>query len=284
MSRSAMSVPAKWHATRHERNAARHGRTLRADIGERTDTPIAASRAQGANSRGVNDAFEAGLADLDEQGFQERYGMWQPMSVSEVGRLFATTGVRWWIAGGRAARLGAAARAHEDVDVVVSVETVANARTALSRWHVWENNPGALRPLFPGDALSDECQQLWVRRTAHDPWVLDMLIDHSAEKWTYRFDPQVQVEWDRAVLVSDGVPYLRPALALLHKAHLDRQKDRDDLTCAILDTEDRQWLVRTLQRLGYHSWAQLASRPEPSDARVHPARQSRQAPRRYPRH
>jgi len=216
----------------------------------------------------VNDAFEAALADLDEQGFKERYGMWQPMSVSEVGRLFATTGVRWWIAGGRAARLGAAARAHEDVDVVVSVETVADARTALSRWHVWENNSGALRPLFPGDALSDECQQLWVRRTAHDPWVLDMLIDRSGDKWTYKFDPQVQVEWDRAVLVSDGVPYLRPALALLHKAHLDRQKDRDDLACAVLGAEDRQWLVRTLERLGYHSWAQLASRPEPSDARV----------------
>ena len=64
--------------------------------------------------------------------------------------------------------------------------------------------------------------------------------------------------WDRALHTADGVPYLRPELALLHKAHLDRPKDRADLAVARLDSDARAWLVATLSQLGHLSWADLA--------------------------
>jgi hypothetical protein len=56
----------------------------------------------------------------------------------------------------------------------------------------------------------------------------------------------------------NGIPYLRPEIALLHKAHLDRPKDRADLAAAKLDPDARAWLANTLEQLGYHTWARLA--------------------------
>ena len=61
--------------------------------------------------------------------------------------------------------------------------------------------------------------------------------------------------WPRAVHAVHGIPYLRPELALLHKAHLDRPKDRADLAAARLDPSARAWLADTLERLGHHAWA-----------------------------
>ena len=50
---------------------------------------------------------------------------------------------------------------------------------------------------------------------------------------------------------------LRPEIALLYKARLDRPKDRADLAAAALDADARAWLADTLDRLGYRAWAKL---------------------------
>jgi hypothetical protein len=70
------------------------------------------------------------------------------------------------------------------------------------------------------------------------------------------------VPWQRALHLVNGIPYLRTEIALLHKAHLDRPKDRADLAAAQLDPAARAWLASTLQQLGYHSRAQQ-TRTEP---------------------
>jgi hypothetical protein len=66
------------------------------------------------------------------------------------------------------------------------------------------------------------------------------------------------VPWQSALHTVDGIPYLRPELALLHKAHLDRPKDKADLAAARLDPDARAWLAQTLDQLGHHSWANAA--------------------------
>lgn len=68
----------------------------------------------------------------------------------------------------------------------------------------------------------------------------------------------MRLPWERALHAVDGVTYLRPELALLHKAHLDRPKDRADLAAAVLGPQARAWLVATLDRLGHHAWARAA--------------------------
>jgi hypothetical protein len=210
----------------------------------------------------VSDTSAPAVNDLDEESFQLLYGRVDPFSPEQVAELFAPLGIRWWIVGGRAARFGAEPRHHEDLDVAVSRAALADVRQALSAWHLWEANSGSLRPLLPGAPLSEDCEQLWVRQDSEHPWRLDLLFQRGDEEWVFKRDERVRVPWDRALHTVDGLPYLRPELALLHKAHLDRPKDRADLAAAQLDPEAREWLARTLELVGEDSWARaLQSRP-----------------------
>lgn len=202
--------------------------------------------------------FTQALSKLDAEAFQSLYGRWDPLSPDAVARLLAPTTVRWYVAGGRAARAGAAARRHEDIDVVVSMEDLAELRSALADWDLWEAHAGALRPLLPGLSLTENREQLWARLDAHHPWQLDVLLDRSGDEWIFKRDASIRLPWERALHSVDGVPHLRPELALLHKAHLDRPKDRADLQAAVLDPAARAWLADTLDHLGYAEWSELA--------------------------
>jgi hypothetical protein len=205
----------------------------------------------------MSEAFAKAINDLDEEAFQLLYGRWDPLEPEQVADLLSPSSVRWWIAGGRAARAGAPARHHDDTDVAVRADDLDELRKALSDWHLWEANSGTLRPLLPGTALTEACEQLWARRNARQPWQLDLLLDRSGDEWVFKRDERAHVPWQRALHTVNGIPYLRPEFALLHKAHLDRPKDRADLAAAQLDPDGRAWLVQMLEKLGHHSWAQL---------------------------
>jgi hypothetical protein len=208
---------------------------------------------------GVGDVFAQAINGLDENAFQLLYGRWDPLEPEQVADLLSSSSVRWWIGGGRAARVGAPARHHEDTDVVVSADDLDELRVALAGWHLWEANSGTLRPLLPGIRLTDGCEQLWARRDAREPWQLDLLLDRSGDEWVFKRDARVRVPWQRALHTIDGIPYLRPEIALLHKAHLGRPKDEADLAAAQLDPDSRVWLAQMLEMLGHLSWAQIVS-------------------------
>ena len=202
--------------------------------------------------------FTQALSKLDELAFQSLYGRWDPLTPDAVARLLAQTTVWWYVAGGRAARAGALARRHEDTDVVVRMADLEQLRSALADWDLWEAHAGALRPLLPGLNLTDNREQLWARLDAHHPWQLDLLLDRSGDEWIFKRDASIRLPWERALHSVDGVPHLRPELALLHKAHLDRPKDRADLQAAVLDPPARAWLAETLDHLGHAEWSVLA--------------------------
>jgi hypothetical protein len=196
---------------------------------------------------------------LEKDALQSLYGRWDPLEPAEVAALLAEADVHWYIAGGRAARVGACPRSHDDTDVIIRVGDVENLRAVLAGWHLWEVNSGALRPLLPGLPLSEGCEQFWARLDASHPWQLDMPLDvrSTDSEWIFKRDGSVRLPWDRALHTVDGVTYLRPELALLHKARLDRPKDRADLAAAVLAPDARAWLADTLERLGHSVWAQL---------------------------
>jgi hypothetical protein len=214
----------------------------------------------------MGSALAKAVNNLDEQAFQALYGRWDPLDPAQVAELFAASSVRWWIAGGRAARAGAPDRHHDDTDVAVRINDLDRLRHDLSGWHLWEANSGTLRPLLPGDQLTGGCEQLWARRDAQHPWQLDFVLDRSGDDgWAFKRDTRIRVPWHRAVHTVHSIPYLRPELALLHKAHLDRPKDRADLAAACLDPSVRAWLADTLERLGHHAWAHLTRAGGPQD-------------------
>jgi hypothetical protein len=198
------------------------------------------------------------LGELDDEAFQLLYGRWDPLTPDAIARLLARTTVRWYVAGGRAARAGARARRHEDTDVVVRMADLEQLRSVLADWDLWEAHDGALSPLLPGLSLTENREQLWARLDAHHPWQLDVLLDRSDDEWIFKRDASIRLPWQRALHSIDGVPHLRPELALLHKAHLDRPKDRADLQAAVLDPSARAWLADTLDSLGHAEWSELA--------------------------
>jgi hypothetical protein len=207
----------------------------------------------------VDKAFAEAVNSLEEESFQLLYGRWDPLAPEQVAVLLSQSSVRWWIVGGRAARVGASARHHEDTDVAVKADDLDELRETLAGWHLWEDNNGSLRPLLPGLRLTEGCQQIWLRRDAEQPWRLDLLLDRSEDEWVFKGDSRVRVPWTRALHTVGGIPYLRPEIALLHKARLDRPKDRADLAAAQLEPQSRVWLAQTLHMLGHHSWARLVS-------------------------
>ena len=100
----------------------------------------------------------------------------------------------------------------------------------------------------------------FVRRDARRPWRLEFLLDYHStdDEWVFKRDTSIRLPWRRALHTAGGIGYLRPEVALLYKARLDRPKDRADLLAARLDPAGRAWLAGTLERLGYDAWARLA--------------------------
>jgi hypothetical protein len=130
-------------------------------------------------------------------------------------------------------------------------------------WHVWNNNEGTIHPLSDKHpAAREPVNQLWVRRDAASPWVMDViLIPDRDGLWVSRRDaehvaPVEEITW----VHTDGLRYQRPEIVLFHKAYAARGKDERDLRVAwpVLDEDARRWLVEQVARFyPEHRWLAL---------------------------
>jgi len=128
------------------------------------------------------------------------------------------------------------------------------------RWQLWNIADGSLRPLtdrWPEPVAPDS--QIWVRRDAESPWVLDMPMTPDRDglwvnkRWPEDVRPVEEVTW----VAADGIRYLNPEITLLFKARLDRPKDKRDLdrTWPLLHEDQRGWLRDAVRRMdGEHAW------------------------------
>lgn len=183
----------------------------------------------------------------EEQEFQALYGPWAPMPPADVARLLSGCGWRWWIAGGWALEAaGAPPRSHGDTDVAVLRRDLAGVRSWLKGFHLWEAHSGSLRPLIAGEEMAPDRQQLWVRRDAYNPWVLDIVFSPAdGDEWVYKRDESIRLGLDDVGHVIDGVPYFKPELVLLFKAKQRRPKDEADFAAVAprLDARGRRFLL-----------------------------------------
>lgn len=191
------------------------------------------------------------LPELTECTFLRYYGPWAPLHPSEVLRMFDGTHFTWWVVGGWSLEADPRRprRRHEDIDVAVRADQAEELRERLRDYHLWQTYPG-LRPVFPGEPLAEGVDQMWVRRDAWSPWLMDVQLSPvDATEWVYKRDPQVRLPLDQVVRVGpDGVPYQVPKVGLLFKARLARGKDLGDLEACWprLEESDREWLRETL--------------------------------------
>ena len=201
----------------------------------------------------------------EEDAFVRLYGPWQPLTPPEVAQVLTGFDRPWWIVGGWAVDAASGVpREHEDVDVSMLARDVPALHEHLKgEWHVWNNNEGTIHPLSDKrPAAREPVNQLWVRRDAASPWVMDIILIADRDGlWVSRRDehhvaPVEEVTWVHA----DGIRYQRPEIVLLHKAYAARRKDERDLRVGwpILDVAARQWLVEQVTRMyPDHRWLPL---------------------------
>ncbi|HET7432637.1 MAG TPA: hypothetical protein VFJ89_14110 [Nocardioides sp.] len=209
--------------------------------------------------------------------WEHLYGPWDSFDLDGARSFFDGFDRPWWLVGGWAIEaFTGAPREHEDIDVSVLARDVPALRDFVGdRWHLWSIDDGRLRPLtdrWP-DLPAPDCQ-VWVRRDASSPWVMDLPVTPDVDgRWQNKRDLEHVVDLDEATWVGDdGVRALNPEIVLLFKARLDRVKDRRDLDRALplLDAAQRAWLRDRIARAHPgHGWlGLLGTDPTPRSSEV----------------
>jgi hypothetical protein len=210
--------------------------------------------------------------EAEERAFIRKYGALAPFDPQQLADFMAGFPRPWWIVGGWSieaytfAHGTGAPREHEDVDLSILACDVPALRAHVGDdWHLWSNHLGTLRPLddrFPEPISNDS--QIWVRRSAQDPWVIDLPITPDRDGlWTNKRMPDhVAPLEDVTWVADDGIRYVNPEIALLYKAVLARRKDDRDLDrcLPLLSADARAWLRDSVARLyPDHAWLALLS-------------------------
>jgi hypothetical protein len=199
--------------------------------------------------------------ELGFDEFQRIYGPIRALSPAEAASLFDGAPFRWWVAGGWSVELGVEPRRfHEDLEVAVPRGAVPALREWLGDYHLWDTHEAALRFLAPDVTVPVDHGQLWLRRDAYSPWLLDvMLTPVTGATWFYKRDQRVSRPLESVIRVgADGISYQRPEITLLFKARRRSEKDESDFAAVapLLEASDRDWLRNaiSLTEPARHPW------------------------------
>ncbi len=190
--------------------------------------------------------------DLSQDEFERIYGRVAQLALPEIATLFAGAPFRWWICGGWSLDLDATPRRHhEDVEVGIVRNELPMVRDWLSGYHLWDIHLGALTFMKLGFELPDDHEQLWLRRDAYSPWLMDlMLTPVEGETWFYKRDGRVSRPFSEAISEGpDGIPRQRPEIGLLFKARRGVARDEQDFAAVVprLSATDRAWLRAAIE-------------------------------------
>lgn len=185
---------------------------------------------------------------------------WVLLSPAEVAALLAGIDVRWWLSAESAYDQwhGSPLRERENATVstiAASVDPlIAGLPAPLSAWIVDDDTVTAW-----GDAADTSVPSIRLYDADRDAWILQInLEDGTADRWVYRRDPRLQLPWDRAVTVVDGIPTGAPEVQLVWKALRPTPEDEADKDAVLptLSDEARAFYETALLRIHPHStWA-----------------------------
>jgi hypothetical protein len=200
-------------------------------------------------------------AELGFEEFQRIFGPIRPLSPAEAAIVFDGAPFRWWVAGGWSVELEASPRRfHEDLEVAVPRRDLAALRAWLHEYHLWDTSQGGIHHLAPDAELPADRDQLWLRRDAYSPWLMDLMLTRvQGGTWFYKRDERVTRPLDEVVRIgTDGVPYQRPEVTLLFKARRRWEKDEADFAAVapVLPPGDRSWLRDAIASTepSHHPW------------------------------
>ena len=180
----------------------------------------------------------------------------------------------WWVAGGWALDLflGHRTRPHADLEISVLAADQRALFEQLGGWDLRLVAPGASLAPWDGSRIEAPFHQVWARHGpgrpatadefAADPTMLGYLLEQGdARRWVFRRDSAViRPLHGFGAATADGVPFVRPEVALLFKAKATRFKDQRDFDRVLprLDGAARAWLVSALEQAHPgHAWIGL---------------------------
>ena len=153
---------------------------------------------------------------------------WTP---SEVARRLAGIHTPWCVAAGWALDLflGTQTREHGDIEIAIPAAGFQEVRDRFSEYvfdaagagRIWED---------PAPDVLAAVHQTWLRDPATGNYLLDVFREpHDGDIWICRRDERIRFPYSEIThYTAEGIPYLTPAVVLLFKAKLDRQKDQAD--------------------------------------------------------
>ena len=165
----------------------------------------------------------------------------------------------WWVAGGWAVDLfiGRRTRLHKDIEIALFRRDQLAVQEYLAGWSLSKVVDHRLVPWRPGERLTLPVHEIHGR--GPDGRALEILLnEYDRGRWLFRRDPTVTRPAKLiAARSADGVPFLRPEIALLYKSndpHPDNQADFER-AAPLLGQESSAWLRAALRhhRPG-HPW------------------------------
>jgi len=191
---------------------------------------------------------------------------WEPFSPGEVAERFHGLDIPWAVVGGWAIDLflGETTRDHEDIEIAIPRGRFGEIAERLRLEFYVPVREGHLAPLGRRPLRSIASHQTWGLDRDVRAWRIDVLREPSAEgDWVCRRDHGVRLPYSELIEFSaDGIPYVRPEVALLFKAKAAREKDERDLERVLprLSPERRALLGDWVGRVHPgHAWLQRLS-------------------------
>ncbi len=198
---------------------------------------------------------------LTPEEFDRWYGGWAPLDPTTIAAFMDGFDRPWWIIGGWSLEaFTGVSRHHDDMDIsILSSDSEAFRLFLGDRWTPWNVDDSWFRPFDHRFSGVRPDSQIWVRRDASSPWVLDVPFTPDTNgRWTNKRDLTHTEDLDDVTWVApDGLRYARPEVSLMFKAAQVRDKDRRDaeVTLPRLDARARGWLRDTVARLDPgHEW------------------------------
>ena len=207
---------------------------------------------------------DAAIVDTDpaDVAIQRSIGPWAHLTPREGAEILAGYGRPWWVVGGYAIQaFTGRPRMHHDLDIGFFRSDLPVLCEHLgSDDDLWSVGSGLLRQInddFPD--LHAESGQVWFRRHAWSPWLVDLLASPGqGDVWEHKRDPEFRAPLDEVTWADgDGIRYLAPDLVLGMKARACRPRDDADFhaTRDLLTDPDRARLREFLERFHpQHAW------------------------------
>jgi hypothetical protein len=190
---------------------------------------------------------------------------WQAWRPEEAVARLRALDVPWYVAAGWAIDLfvGYERREHEDLEIAVPEARFGDVARALGDLDWYTAGDGEVASLVEAPERLAETHQTWgLDRTAY-VWRIDVFREPGdGDMWICRRDDRIRLPYRELIeRTPDGVPYVRPEVALLFKANAARPKDESDL-------EDVLPLLTDVRRSLLHEWLGLVHPSHPWLARL----------------